>query len=229
MIEELKLARLDGRSYEDIQPDVIKLVDYYVGIWYGNFPILKQYNYDSERIVTDVYHGIYLKTKDDGLSNLERHFIKASKIENCTMSYISNLIKNSVLNMLRCRARDVVRKPMLYSLDHAISENESGDITTLGDVVADPNADIEKLVEIKLALESIPNKKYSEYYYISGLGDRKKLSTRKILNWILSGYTQVEMRKKIFTKNNNNITSALMSELRKETINLAQKALEEFI
>ena len=114
MIEELKLARLDGRSYEDIQPDVIKLVDYYVGIWYGNFPILKQYNYDSERIVTDVYHGIYLKTKDDGLSNLERHFIKASKIENCTMSYISNLIKNSVLNMLRCRARDVVRKPMLY-------------------------------------------------------------------------------------------------------------------
>ena len=41
MIEELKLARLDGRSYEDIQPDVIKLVDYYLGILYGNFTILK--------------------------------------------------------------------------------------------------------------------------------------------------------------------------------------------
>ena len=228
MIEELKLARLEGKSYEEIQPDVIKLIDYYVGIWYKNFPILKKYGYDSERIVTEVYHGIYLKTKDDGLSNLERHFIKASKIENCTMSYISNLLKNSVLNMLRCRARDVVRKPLAISLDSEITQSDGG-TTLLGDIVADPSVSVENMVELKLTLESVPNKKYNDYYYISGYGDKVKLTTRKLLNWILSGYTQTDMRQKIYNKNNKNVSNAVISELKKETLYLAQETFQNFI
>lgn len=226
-MEELQLARLDGRTYEDIQPDIIKLVNYYVNLWYKNYPVLDSYGYDSEQIVMDVYHGIYLKTQDDGLSNLERHFIKASKIPDCTMKYMSNLIKNSVLMMLKCRARDVVRKPLCSSLDKEVYQEENKPVT-LGDMVASPGESIEVSVETKLLLESIPNEIYPTYYTRDFFGAKKKLSTKLVLNWIISGYKTAEMCEMVIDKETKeHISYTRMSKIRKETILQARKLFYE--
>ena len=224
-MKELQLARLDGRTYEDIQLDIIKLVNYYVNLWYKNYPILKTYGYDSERIVTDVYHGLYLKTKDDGLSNLERHFIKAANGKGYTMSYISNVIKRSVINMLMCRARDVVRKPLTTSLEQEIYTDSKS--IKLEDTIADTKESVEAQVELKILLESIPNKKYNDYYYINSFNEKKKLTTKVIFNWVRSGYTIQEMCNKVFNKKNTNIEYNRMSALKKETISLARKIFYE--
>ena len=226
MTEELKLARLEGKSYEEIQGDVIRLVNYYVKLWYKNYPVLKLYNYDAERIVTDVYHGIYLKTRDDGLSNLERHFIKASKMKNCTMSYISNVLRNSVINMLKCRARDVVRKPLTFSLDQKIPNCPNGKNILYVDTVKDERVCIENDIELKILLESLPNIKYN-YYYIDSFGSKRKVTTKTILNWVASGYTIKDMTQKVFNKNGKNVSSTIISALKKESINLARKFLLE--
>ena len=69
-IEDLQTARLAGKSYDEIQEDVVRLVNYFTNLWYKNYPILKYHNIDKDNIVTDVYRGLYLRTKDDGLSNL---------------------------------------------------------------------------------------------------------------------------------------------------------------
>ena len=228
MTKELELARLEGRSYDEIQPDVIKLVYYYVNLWYKTFPILKMYNYDSERIVTDVYHSIYLKTRDDGLSNLERDFIKAANTEGFSMKYISNVIKKATINMLMCRARDVVRKPMLASLDQEVY-TDGGKVITLGDTIADKGESVEDIVELKIKLESIPNKRYSDYFYVTSFGEKKRLNTKVILNWVISGYSIREMREKVFNKKKpeTNISTVNMSQLKAETLSLARSVLRK--
>lgn len=223
MFDELHSARLAGRSYEDIHEDVVKLVNYFTNLWYKNYPVLKNYGIEKEDIVMDVYRGLCLRTKDDGLSNLERHFIKASKIENCTMSYISNLIRMSVSMSLRCCSREAVKKPRCISLDDVVYQNGEKDMT-LSELVQDNKEPIEDYVSLKLSIESIKHKKYKEYYTVTFFGDKKYLSTREVLDWIVSGYTISEMCEKVYNKDGKNIDYKKMSEIRRETIQQAREA-----
>lgn len=226
-MEELQAAMIAGKKYEDIQGDVVRLVNYFVNKFYELYPVLKRYNCDREFVVMDVYRGLYLKTKDDGLSNLERHFIKASKIENVTMSYISNLIRKSVTLSMSCLSRDLSKKPLLDSLDRVIQHDGDKD-TTLADIVSDNSNSLEKSVELKLTLESIKHKTFKEYYYIGAFGEKKKLTTAKVLDWVINGYKITEMKDKVFKKkDNSNIEFKNMSEIKKLTINLAREAFFE--
>lgn len=223
MINELQTATLAGRYYNDIQDDVVKLVNYYTNIFYQNYPVLAQHGCDKETIVMDVYRGLSLRTKDDGLSNLERHFIKASKIENCTMAYISNLIRKSVMMSLMCISRDISKKPICDSLDRAVYSDGTRDIS-LADTVQDTSESLESLVELKLTLESIKHKKFKEYHTVTFFGDKVKLSTKDVLDWIISGYKISEMCSKVFKHDGSNIDYNNMNKIRKETISLAREA-----
>jgi len=226
-MDELQTAEIAGRKYEDIQGDVVRLVNFYVNKFYGLYPTLKLYGCDREHIVLDVYRGLYLRTKDDGLSNLERHFIKASKIENITMSYISNLIRASVNMSMRCISRDIVKKPLCDSLDRTIQQDGDKN-TTLSDIIASNEESIESQIELKLTLESIKHQTFKEYYYIGAFNEKKKLSTSKVLDWIIAGYKISEMKDKVFKKKDNtNIEFKNMSEIKKLTINLAREVFYE--
>lgn len=225
-MEELQTATIAGKKYDEIQEDVVRLVNFFVNKFYGLYPALKMYNCDREHIVMDVYRGLYLRTKDDGLSNLERHFIKASKIENVTMSYISNLIRKSVNMSMRCISRDIVKKPLLDSLDRTIQHDGDKD-TTLSDIISDGES-MESLVELKLTLESIKHKTFKEYYYLGAFNEKKKLTTAKVLDWIIAGYKISEMKDKVFKrKDDTNIEFKNMSEIKKLTINLAREVFYE--
>lgn len=224
-IEDLQTARLAGKSYDEIQEDVVRLVNYFTNLWYKNYPILKYHNIDKDNIVTDVYRGLYLRTKDDGLSNLERHFLKASKAK-FDMRYMSNLIKNSVLMSLRCNSREAAKKPLVDSLDRTVYSDGDKEITLL-DTAGAAGESMESLVELRMTLESIKHKKYKEYYIVNYVGEKSKLSTKNVLDWVISGYKITEMCQKVFCKNGNNIEYKNMSEIRRETINLARKAFYE--
>ena len=225
-MEELMTATLAGRKYDDIQEDVVKLVNYYANLWYKNYPTLEKYGYDKEFVVMDVYRGLYLKTKDDGLSNLERHFIKASNIENCTMSYISNLIRKSVRLSLMCISRELNKKPVCDSLDRTVYSKDDKSLS-LGDTIKTINEPMEDVVELKLMLESIKHKKYKDYYVVNFAGEKVKLTSKRVLDWIIAGYKVTEMTEKVFYKDGSNIKYKNMSEIKKETIELAREAFKE--
>lgn len=225
-MEELITATLAGRNYNDIQEDVVKLVNYYVNLWYKNYPTIKKYGLDKDFVVMDVYRGLYLKTKDDGLSNLERHFIKASNIDGCTMSYISNLIRKSVKLSLMCISRELLRKPICDSLDRTIYSSDGKDLS-LGDTLRTNNEPMEDLVELKLTLESIKHKKYKDYYTINFAGEKVRLTSKKVLDWIIDGYKVTEMTEKVYYKDGSNIKYKSMSEIKKEVIGIAREAFKE--
>lgn len=224
-MEELKLARIDGKTFDEIQEDVVRITNYFTNLWYDNYPVLKSHNYDKEQIIFDVYNGIYNRKVPNEYSNLEKHFIKASK-SSFSMKYISNVIKRTVMLTLKCRARDISKKPILDSLDREI-EQGSEKSTTLSDIISDKSESIESLIEIKSILESIPNKLYKDYYVISPFGEKKKLSTKKVLDWVIAGYKISEMQEKVFCKDKTNIKYRAMSEIKKETICLARKIFYE--
>lgn len=222
---ELQTARIDGRTYEDIQEDVVKIVNYFTNLWYKNYPVLHYHKYDKEQIIFDVYNGIYNRKSQEDYSNLEKHFIKASN-EGFTMSYISNVIKRTVLLTLKCRARDISKKPLLDSLDREI-DNNGEKVTTLADIVQSTEESFEDILELKSILESIPDKVYKDYHIKTFFGDNIKLTTKKVLDWIVSGYSIVEMCEKVYLKNGENIKYKTMSEIKKETISLARKVFYE--
>lgn len=226
-MEELQTATIAGKKYDDIQGDVVRLVNFFVNKFYGLYPVLKAHDCDKEFVVMDVYRGLYLKTRDDGLSNLERHFIKASKIENITMSYISNLIRKSVTMSMMCLSRDLSKKPIIDSLDRTIQQDGEKD-TTLSDIIASKDESMENIIELKLTLESIKHKTFKEYYYLGAFNEKKKLTTAKVLDWVIAGYKITEMKDKVFKKkDNSNIEFKNMSEIKKITINLAREAFYE--
>lgn len=226
MLEELKTARLDGKSYNDIQGDIVKLVNYFTNLWYKDYPVIRQHGCEKEDIVSAVYRGLFLRTRDDGLSNLERHFIKASKIENCTMSYMSNLIRKSVKLTLMCVSRDIVKKPICESLDKTIYSDGDKDIV-LSDTLKDCSTSFEDEIELKLTLESIKHKKYKEYYRINSFDEKIKLSTKDVLDWLVAGYKITDMCTKVYCRDGSNIDYKTMSKIKRETIELARKAFYE--
>lgn len=224
-MQELSEARVEGKSYLDVANDVVRIVNYFVNLWYDKYPILKVYNCMPDHIVTEVYSGLSNRNRDDGLSNLEYYFLNASKLEKNGMKYIMNTIKKSVLSVFLCRSRDLPRKPAALSLNTPLGNADSGKELSLAEMIPDPQVDIEKQVELKLMLESIPNKKYSGYYYIDSFGSKRNVTTKKIINWLLSGYTISEMKEKVFNKHKENISYICMSKMRNESIQAAKSVL----
>lgn len=220
-MEELRLATTDGRTYDDIHEDVIRLTNYYINLWYKNYPILKKFSCDEDEMATVIYHYLYLKTKDDGLSNLERHFNKACQTTDNVMSYISNLIRKSVRLNLACVARCFANKPNISSLDEAIYQEGENDIL-VSDVIPENKESLEDIAELSILLDSIKHKVYKEYYTINPFGEIRKLTSKDVLNWIISGFTIQEMCNKVFNKKDENIKYQAMNKIRKETISLAR-------
>lgn len=227
-MNEVLNKKVEGRTFNEIQEDVQRIVYKFTGMWYNNYPTLRQHGYDIEQIIMDVYNGIYLKTKDDGLSNLERQFNLASDKE-YSMKYIMNYIKVSVKNMLMCRARDISKKPILDSLDREVFDNSSSSVITLGEIVEDNKENFEAKVECQDLLDQIPNIEYPEYYYINQ-GKVKTLDTHQILYWITEEYTITSLLNIIKKYSNNQpISRTNMSNLKKEVILLAQDCLRPYL
>ena len=220
MNTEINMARVEGKSYDEIQEDVVRITHYFTNLWYKNYPVLKEKGYDKEQIVYDVWNGIYNKKNETDLSNLEKHFIKASE-NKYTIEYIMNVVKRTVLLTLKCRARDISKKPNVDSLDREIPNGDNG--ITLGDLAKSNAESIESQVEYRMMLESMPNKVYREYYYETRFGDKCKLSTKQILHWILEGYSITDMTEKVFCKDASNIPYKRMSELKRNTIEIVKE------
>ena len=227
-MNELTIARLDGKSYEEIQEDIINIINYYINLWYDRYPALKLHCIDKDAVLSDVFRGLCLRTKDDGLSNLERHFLKAVN-NNLTMRYMANLLKKSTLMSLMCLSRESSKKPINDSLDRVINDSDDKSIY-LSDVVQDTTESFERVVELKIALESIKHKNYPNYYYKDPFGSKIKLSSSHILNWIISGYQVSEMISMVYSyKENKHIGSQSMRDIRKDTIELAKEYLREYL
>ena len=225
--DELSQARIQGRTYSEIQEDVLKLTYYYVNLWYTHYPLLKKHGLDREQVATDVFYTFYKhpKKNDRGYSNLEESFIKASN-QNFTMSYISNLVRKSVLLVLSCASRGFSKKPVIGSLDDIIQDDDKG--ASLSEIISNNEESTEAIVELKSILESIKNRVYEEYYYIDFFNKKCKLTTHKILDWIVDGYTISEMQSKVFDcSSKSNIEYRIMSQLKKETIELAREKFYE--
>lgn len=226
-MELLKNARIDGKTYEEIQTDIIKLTYYYVGIFVDRYPLIKMHNKDVEQLVTDVFYTFYKhpKNNDRGYCNLEETFIKASE-QGFTMSYISNFVRKSVVLLLSCVSRDLSKKPLSVSLDQTVNQEGDKDLS-LGDTIASNDESLEDVAMLNCIMNSIPNEVYADYHRKDFYGKKYKLTSKQILNWVISGYTLSEMAAKVFDKKGNNIPYGIMSNLKKKAIQLARNSFYE--
>ena len=226
-MELLKDARIDGKTYDEIQKDVLKLTYYYVGIFVDRYPLIKMHNRDVEQLVTDVFYTFYKhpKKNDRGYSNLEETFIKASE-QGFTMSYISNFVRKSVILLLSCVSRDLSKKPTCVSLDQTIYQEGDKDIC-LEDTIASNDESLEDVAMLNCIMDSIPTETYADYHRKDFYGKKYKLNSKQVLNWIISGYTISEMASKVFDKKGNNIPYNIMASFKRRAIELARTKFYE--
>lgn len=213
---ELINARVEGKTYDEIQTDIVKMTKYFCGKFYQKYPVLKLYNYDVESAMLDVWNNLY-RRNNEGVANLERYFIEASK-KGFSMKYIMNIVKRITTTSLLTCARDLPRKPVVYSLDDVINnsvESEDKELS-MADTIVDTRESTENILEYKELLESLPNRKLKEYYYMNAFGEKRVLTTNKILDWYIEGYNITETANKIFsTRDDLNISHKEASRLRK--------------
>lgn len=225
-MNELNIAQLEGRKWDEVQRDIIRVVNYYINLWYNRYPTLRLHNVDKEEVEVFVYNYLYLKTKEDNLSNLERHFIEAYK-EGKKFRYIINLVKRSTMLAIMCMSRELSKKPIYESLNKPITNNSEIKDLELVDIIPGNIEPIEDIVELKIALESIKHKKYPDYHYFNAFNEKKVLTTKEVLNWFLSGYKSADIRKKIFNKKDKNISAVNLRVIREDLQELVKEVLDK--
>ena len=107
---------VDGKTFDEIIPEIYRMVYYYVNVYYHKYTILKANLHDMNDVAQDMFVSICNKKDKKGLSNIQKKFIKASK-ENLGMKYISNTIGKTVRLNIMSLARTFSRRPIGVSFE----------------------------------------------------------------------------------------------------------------
>ena len=223
MLEELEYARVNGILYQDIHVHIIRLVKNFIGKNYRKYPALGCWGVDVEEVETRVYQGLYNRTGI--LSNMEKYFLKASKMDNDSgMAYIVCIVRLAVQNSLKEMTRKVLNRnrdcPIrLDNFDSVYVDNLVGYIP--GRVITD-NLLYEDL------LNRIP---YKEYPYMLKVDNKlRRLTSRLFIDMLVNGYNQGDFTSIMYSdKTGNPVSKSTYSKVRGEVILLAREELKEFV
>lgn len=223
---------VEGKTFEDILPDIQRMVYYYVRIHYKKWEeVLVSNGLTLDDVAQDMLVSLFNRKSTDELCNIQKRFVKASQ-ENLGMKFISNTIGRTVsLNVLSL-ARMFKNKPKTISFDAfaaACCPNsaDTNKIVEMMDLLEDKSQDINIKASYDLLLSSIENNVYRDYY-IKEDGKFKMLSVHRVIDMITSGYTISEMTVKVFTRKENvNITYKRMNEIVKEVKQIARNSYDE--
>lgn len=217
---DLEKSRLEGKSFDEIVPEIVNMVYYYAKLNYSKWEkVLKQNIKSIDDLAQDMFISLFNK-RNSTLSNIERKFIKASN-ENLSMKYISNLIGRTVyLNTLSI-VRSFKNKPVNILFEDIHTNNNTCDIEKLP-ILLDRSQNIDLKLSYKLFIESIPNIKFNEY-----LINNKILDTHTILNLISDKETIKNISLILRRKDGSKVSFKQTSNIIKEVKQLARKSYLE--
>lgn len=223
MLGELESARVKGLTFVEFQNEVIKLVKHYISDSYNKYPVLRENGIDKEEIETVVYNSLYNRKDINELSNIERYFIKASEMSDPSKlygddtKYLVAIIRKVVGTTFGWLSRGILRKGQQPTL-------------SFEGCMFDKYIGVEDKYD-KLHYEDLLKQVPQVYYpYVIELnGKRKKLSSRLILDLIVSGYKSKDLASIIYSdKTNECITISYFNRIRNEVIHIARESLKDF-
>lgn len=232
MLGELESARVEGLSFVEFQVKIVKLVRHFIYQDYRKYPILKNFGIDEEEVELQVYHSLYNRKDLGVLSNMEKYFIKASSMnkdgKDCgnDTKYIVCLIKRVVKTSFCQLNRRLLRKNI--EPDVLIGSLESDEFTRdffdRGFGVEDTYDNL----HYRDLLDQVPLVKY---HYVVVVNDKKMtLTSRLLLDLIVSGYGRSELVKMIYDKETNkNIPVGTYAKIKSEVVELAKENLRGYI
>lgn len=230
LLEDLDTCRVEGKTFEEILPDIQRMVYYYVRIHYEKWKTIMTANlYDIDDIAQDMFVSICNKRDKKGLSNIQRRFIQASK-EDLGMKFISNTIGKTVALNSTSLARGFNKKPKPVSIEELSymysNASNSDDFVDHLEMLEDRSQDIELKSSYNLFLDSLENYSYSDYF-IEKNGSLKTLDVLEVIDMITDKLTITEMTQLVFTTKRVNITYKRMNEIVKEVRALARTSYDD--
>ena len=220
---------VDGKTFDEVIPEIYRMVYYYVNVYYHKYTILKANLHDMNDVAQDMFVSICNKKDKKGLSNIQKKFIKASK-ENLGMKYISNTIGKTVRLNIMSLARTFSRRPIGVSfetLSKIYSNGDSGeDASDHFDFLEDKTQDVNLKSAYDFIINSIEDISYRDYYVIK---ENKKvsLSIHTVLNMVTDGLTISEMSERVYMySKDTNISYKRMNEIVKESRKIAKDSYD---
>ena len=228
-LADITECTVDGKTFDEIIPEIYRMVYYYVNVYYHKYTILKANLHDMNDVAQDMFVSIRNKKDKKGFSNIQKKFIKASK-ENLGMKYISNTIGKTVRLNIMSLARTFSRRPIGVSfetLSKIYSNGDSGeDVADHFDFLEDKTQDVNLKSAYDFIINSIEDISYRDYYVIK---ENKKvsLSIHTVLNMVTDGLTISEMSEKVYMySKDTNISYKRMNEIVKESRKIAKDSYD---
>lgn len=221
---------VDGKTFDEAVPEIYRMVYYYVNVYYHKYSsILKANLHDMNDVAQDMFVSICNKKNKEGLSNIQKKFIEASK-ENLGMKYISNVVGRTVQLNIMSLAKMFSRRPKnvpFETLSKIYSRGNSGEESIDHfDFLEDKTQDVNLKSAYDFIINSIEDTSYRDYYVIK---DNKKvsLSVHIVLDMVTDGLTVAEMSERVYMySKNTNISYKRMNEIVKESRKIARDSYD---
>lgn len=231
MEKSIEEVLVDNRKFDEIIPDIINIVGFYVNVYYGRLrTTLNKFGYSREDVVQTMLCNLFNKTNGSTLSSIEKKFIQASE-ENLGMKYIRNVIGRAVYFNIHCLVRTFSKKDYEVKFDRDLSsiEDESTGRGMMRFLLEDKREVIEKKICYDSFVMSIENKIYKKYYVFVE-GKYEMLTAHRVIDLMSLGLTISDMTRYVCIKREDfyeEIKYSKMSEIVKEVKKLLRKSYDE--
>ena len=230
-VTDIRAYTVDGKTFEEIIPEIYRMVYYYVNVYYHRYDgILKANLHDINDVAQDMFVSICNKKNKEGLSNIQKKFIKASK-ENLGMKYISNVVNRTVQLNIISLAKLFSRKPKNVPFEtlSKIYSKGSGEDEAIDhfDFLEDKTQDVNLKLAYNFILDGIEDTSYRDYYVIKN-NKKVSLSVHIVIDMVTDGLTVAEMSERVYMfSKNSNISYKRMNEIVKEARRMARKSYDD--
>ena len=231
MLGELENARVMGLDYQDIQVHIIRLVKSFIKKQFPKYPILEKSNIDREDIEVKVYQRLYNRESTSDLSNMERYFIYASSLgAGADKKYLVCLLKRVVCTSILELSRTYLSRKVSFT-SYDIDDYDLSSDSYL-DYISFSNGycveDIDYNLSYQEALSKVPSVSFN--YTVCINGKRERLTSRVLLDLLVSGYTNNDIKENSrHIDTGKPIGDSNYSRIKKDTITLAKENLKDYL
>lgn len=228
MLGELENISVDGHSLEELQLDVIRIVRHYVKEFYNYYnklDILKLNCIEPTDVESLVYISLYNKN-EEGVSNIDRYLINASKVKN-GFKYLFSIIRKIVKFRYIRFVTDCGKKNSKFSTINFTKIEEITNCDLPEKILEDLKFNIEDNLTYECVYNSIPYIEYDCFTF------NKKLNSRRLIDLLVQGYSAKDIAENTYRLdkelNKLPVKSPYIYKVKSEVISMAKKTIIDLL